>query len=181
MSRHVVFNENHFTFHNGFLDTRNPLKTLIETILIVLPPLPTGTITSHIIEPSNNDVNHQEQDLAVNEDQSVLGEISITADEATSYTNEAPATIGRPQETCPVENTSEDNQHVQQIRTRGKAGIHKPKLPYIRLTEIHKEDKEPENVNEAQVRPRWKEAMDAEFKALTTNHTWILVPFQAQK
>ncbi|KAI5398123.1 hypothetical protein KIW84_063788 [Lathyrus oleraceus] len=90
-----------------------------------------GTTTSHIIEPSKSDVNHQEQDLAVNKDQPVLSEISVTADEATPYTNEAPTTTGPTQETGSVENTSEDNQHVQQIRTRNKAGIYKPKLPYI--------------------------------------------------
>lgn len=131
VSRQLVFNENHFPFHDGFIDTRNPLKTLTEIFPIVLPPLPIDTTTSHTIEPSNSDVNHQEQDLAVNEDQPILSEISITTNEATSYTNEAPATTGPTQETGPVENTSEDNQHVQQIRTRSKAGVYKPKLPHI--------------------------------------------------
>ena len=30
-SRHVVFNEEHFPFHDGFLNTRSPLKTLTES------------------------------------------------------------------------------------------------------------------------------------------------------
>ncbi|XP_019431445.1 PREDICTED: uncharacterized protein LOC109338626 [Lupinus angustifolius] len=66
------------------------------------------------------------------------------------------------------------------MRTRSKAGIYKLKLPYIRLIETYKEDNKPENASEAQARPGWKEAMHAKFKALTTNHTWILVPFQGQ-
>ncbi|KAI5428529.1 hypothetical protein KIW84_033494 [Lathyrus oleraceus] len=73
------------------------------------------TTTSHTIEPSNNDVNHQEEDLAVNEVQPVLSEISVTADEATSHTNETPATTSSIQDTDPVEDTLEDNRHVQQI------------------------------------------------------------------
>jgi len=50
-------------------------------------------------------------------------------------------------------------------------------LPYIGLSEIDTEDKEPKNVNEALLNPKRKTTMDAEFKALATNHTWTLVPF----
>jgi len=56
--------------------------------------------------------------------------------------------------------------------------MYKAKLPYIGLLEIDTEDKEPESVNEALPSPKWKATMYAEFKALTANHTWTLVPFQ---
>lgn len=32
-TRHVIFNEDHFPFHDGFLNTRSPLKTLIENFV----------------------------------------------------------------------------------------------------------------------------------------------------
>lgn len=138
-------------------------------------------------------MNHQEGDLAVNEDQPALSETAeneatTTVEPAEDTSVDTPEDNQQAQDNNPAEDTSadtpENNQQAQDnthcMRTRSKAGIYKPKLPYIGLTVTHKEDKEPENVNEAQVRPRWKEAMDAEFKALTANHTWILVPFQGQ-
>ena len=66
------------------------------------------------------------------------------------------------------------------MQTRSKTGIYNPKLPYIGLSKTDKEDKEPKNVNEALLSPKWKAYMDAEIKALTANHTWTLVPFQGQ-
>jgi len=57
ISRHVVFNENHFPFHDSFLDTKNSLKTLTGTIPIVLPSCPTGTATSHTVKPTHKEVN----------------------------------------------------------------------------------------------------------------------------
>jgi hypothetical protein len=81
VSRHVVFNENHFPFHDGFLDTRNPLKSLTEITPIVMPSCPTGITSSNTIEPTN--VNYQEI-----EDQPVLSENSMNADEAISIESE---------------------------------------------------------------------------------------------
>ena len=99
ISRHVVFNENHFPFHDGFLDTRNSLKALTRAIPIVLPSCPVGTTTSHIVDSTDREVNHQEGDLVsneekltlgnlVNDDQPTLNDISIHADEATSHVND---------------------------------------------------------------------------------------------
>jgi len=98
----VVFNENHFPFHDGFLDTRNSLKTLTRTISIVLPSCPGGTTTSHTVELTHKEVNHQEgdlvsneeqptlSDLAINDDQPMFNDISIHADEAASHVNDTP-------------------------------------------------------------------------------------------
>jgi len=118
ISRYEVFNENHFPFHDGFLDTRNSLKTLTGTIHIVLPSCPVGTITSHTVESTHKEVNHQEgdlvsneeqptlSDLAINDDQSTLNDISIHANEATSHVNDT------------LENTpKENNQQTQQDNT----------------------------------------------------------------
>jgi len=173
----VVFIENHFPFHDDFLDTRNSLKTLTGTILIVLPSCLAGTTTSHTVELTHRKVNHQEgdlvsneeqptlSDLAVNDDQPTFNDISIHADEVTSHVNDT------------LEDTSEENnQQIQHanthwMRTRSKTRMYKPKLPYIGFLETDTKDKEPENVNEALISPKWKATMDVEFKALATNHT----------
>ncbi|MCI78817.1 retrotransposon protein putative Ty1-copia subclass, partial [Trifolium medium] len=44
----------------------------------------------------------------------------------------------------------------------------------------HIDDKEPESASEALARPEWKKTMDSEFKALLSNQTWTLVPYQGQ-
>jgi len=100
ISRHVVFNENHFPFSDGFLDTRNSLKTLTGTIPIILPSCHAGTTTSHIVDSTHKEVNHQEGDLVSNEEQPTLGDsvnddqpmlnIFIHGDEATSHVNGTP-------------------------------------------------------------------------------------------
>jgi len=63
---------------------------------------------------------------------------------------------------------------------KNKPRIYQPKLPYIGLSETNTKDKEPKNVNEALLSPKWKAAIDAEFKALTANHTRTLIPFQGR-
>ncbi|XP_014489903.1 uncharacterized protein LOC106752681 [Vigna radiata var. radiata] len=65
--------------------------------------------------------------------------------------------------------------------TRSKAGIYKLKQPYIGFIEVREDDKEPRNVKEALIKPKWKEAMDVEFKALMSNQTWTLIPFKGQE
>ena len=139
-----------------------------------MPSFPTGNTGSITFEPTN--VNYQEI-----EDQPALSENSMNADEAISIENEGEDVESTELVEPSNQITLEDNQPAQQdntncIHTRSMAGIYKPKLPYIGLTETHKEDKEPESVEEALSRPKWKEAMDAEFKALTINQTWTLVP-----
>ena len=70
----MVFNENLFPFHDGFLDTINSLKTQTRTIHIVCPSCPIGTTTSHTVESIHREVNHQEGDLVANEEQPTLSD-----------------------------------------------------------------------------------------------------------
>nr|KYP67899.1 hypothetical protein KK1_021515 [Cajanus cajan] len=65
--------------------------------------------------------------------------------------------------------------------TRSKARILKPKLPYIGTIEKHEEEKEPETVTKALKRSEWRQAMNYEFKALISNGTWTLEPYQGQE
>ncbi|KAF7827253.1 Copia protein [Senna tora] len=74
---------------------------------------------------------------------------------------------------------------THQMVTRAKAGIHKPRYPFVGL--LKGEDPfssfssslniEPKSVAEALSSPQWRRAMVEEFSALQKNKTWELVPF----
>lgn len=75
---------------------------------------------------------------------------------------------------------TQGNAHV--MVTRAKAGIHKPKHPFVCL--IHypelghlSQTSEPSSVSHALSIPHWRIAMEEEFKALQHNRTWELVPY----
>jgi len=124
-----------------------------------MPSFPTGNTGSNTFEPTN--VNYQEI-----EDQLALSENSMNADEALSIENEGEDVESTELVEPSNQITPKNNQPAQQdntncIHIRSMSGIYKPKLPYIGLTETHKEDKELESVEEALSRPKWKEAMDA--------------------
>lgn len=93
VSGHVVFNENHFPFHDGFLDTRNPLKTLTQITPIILPSCPASTTTNHTIKLTDSDVNHHQVDLTSNEakdNQPIPNETHINEDEDVESTEPEP-------------------------------------------------------------------------------------------
>ncbi|GAU51364.1 hypothetical protein TSUD_383580 [Trifolium subterraneum] len=186
ISRHVVFNENHFPFHDGFLNTRKPLQELIEIPSSSFPLFPAGspntdmtsrneTITNSNheapplattqIERSNNPSSTAEDNSAENEalpDHTLQENITIT--ERNGGTNSAETRA----EVDSVPDRIETSSH--QIWTRSKAGIHKPKLPYIGVTETMLEEMEPRNTKEALTRPQWKTAMNTEFQDLTEHN-----------
>jgi histone deacetylase 1/2 len=191
-----VFNENHFPFQEGFLDTRNPIKTVTNDVSIGFPSYPAGVVTNNTNEATDNVIDQQEPEANDNNtiaDEPVVGDTSEPTDDnnlidSSGETENPPEAIGRESVEEISQTFSENNSPPQQnitnthwMRTRGKAGIYKPKLPYIGLTEASKEDKEPENVREALDRPEWLTAIDKEYKALMDNRTWTLVPFQGQE
>lgn len=45
-SGHVIFNEDHFPFHDGFLNTKHPLKTLTNNSFISFPLCITGNMSN---------------------------------------------------------------------------------------------------------------------------------------
>jgi len=77
----VVFNENHFPFNDGFLNTRKSLKPLTRTIPIVLPSCLACTTSSHTVESTHRDVNHQEGYLVSNEEQPTLSDLVVNDDQ----------------------------------------------------------------------------------------------------
>ncbi|GAU17915.1 hypothetical protein TSUD_330400, partial [Trifolium subterraneum] len=159
ISRHVVFNEDHFPFHDGFLNTRVPLKTLTGS--------PSSHFPLHVAEPTSSSTESSEDNIN-------------TEQASNELTQDDDADVAAPDtRTVPIEVEASNNTHW--MRTRSKDGIRKPKLPYIGLAENHIEEKEPGNAQEALRRPEWKEAMHKEFQALMTNQTWTLIPYQDQE
>jgi len=72
VSRHVIFNESHFPFHEDFINTKNPLKELTETTSVFLPSYSAGTIISNTLD--NNTTSHQEENASDNLANNDLGE-----------------------------------------------------------------------------------------------------------
>ena len=157
----------------------------------MLPISPAGTIINNIAELDNFDVNQQEEnstdspaDNDTGEGQPDLSESIANADRESEVNDSTSAEpVDSSSQTAPEINhqTHQDNTDTHWMCTRSKVGIHKPKQPYIGLAEAYRDDKEPENVKEALIKPKWKAAMDAEFKALMSNQTWTLVPLQGQE
>jgi histone deacetylase 1/2 len=191
VSRHVVFNENHFPFQEGFLDTRNPIKIVTNDTPIRFPSFPAGITTNNTVEATNNIADQQEPELndinttAVESDTSEHTDENNLSNGEIEDSTEAVEGESMQEITQPLpENHTPPQQDITNthwLRTRSKAGVYKPKLPYIGLSEATKEDKEPESVREALSIPEWQKAMEAEYKALMNNKTWTLVPFQGQE
>lgn len=178
ISRHVIFNEDLFPFHEGFLNTRSPLKTTINNPSTSFPLCSAGNSINDasipIIEEENQDETNEEDSQGVTSDTEQTDNGSSEGD----TTHEETPDIVQQQN---VGESSLDTNTSNAIHTRSKSGIHKPKLPYIGITETYKDTVEPANVKEALTRTLWKEAMQKEFQALMSNKTWILVPYQDQE
>ncbi|GAU51268.1 hypothetical protein TSUD_412550 [Trifolium subterraneum] len=193
VSRHVIFNENHFPFHGGFLDTKNPLKTLTDNSSILLPTCSAGATTQDAIEPDNNTTSDQNthsiesSDNNENEEQVDSSEFFVNTNNSSTQDIEADNSVDSEDRNNSTmtgtiqQQAQQDNSNTHWMRTRSKDGIHKPKIPYVGMAETDSEEKEPKSVKEALGRPMWKEAMDKEYKALVSNHTWTLVPYQEQE
>jgi histone deacetylase 1/2 len=203
ISRHVVFNEDHFPFHDGFLDTRNPLKTLTESTTALFPLFPAGNA---VINTTNEPIGHEEnsasetnpstdqltssdsfngdgddsQPMAIEDSTQRLD--NITRDNSDDHNGDSTETSQKSTQIEPETGVTseENNTNTHWMRTRSKAGVYKPKQPYIGMIQGHTDDKEPESASEALARPEWKKAMDLEFQALMSNQTWTLVPYQGQ-
>jgi hypothetical protein len=63
VSRNVVFNENHFLFQEGLLDTRNPIKSVTNDTPIAFPSFPAGITTNNTTEATINIADQKEPEL----------------------------------------------------------------------------------------------------------------------
>ncbi|PNX58687.1 retrovirus-related Pol polyprotein from transposon TNT 1-94, partial [Trifolium pratense] len=88
-----------------------------------------------------------------------------------SPSNPPTLTTNKAQNLSPTTTTPHHNDHP--MITRGKTGNLKPKAFTAVL--------EPTTVKSALADPKWLQAMHTEFKALTDNNTWSLVPLPPHK
>ncbi|KAI5406543.1 hypothetical protein KIW84_053034 [Lathyrus oleraceus] len=54
ISRHMAFNEEHFPFHDGFLNTMAPLQTLVESSYVIFPLFFASTSSSNTLISTRN-------------------------------------------------------------------------------------------------------------------------------
>lgn len=194
ISRHVVFNENHFPFHDGFLNTKRPLEEITNTehLHSLFPlcragndsPSPANeteaTTSQDTLTPvASQDNSSPTTSIDTQQQLAILSEgDSINVEENNIET------MASNEDTVETSNNINDQREAvatHKMRTRSKVGIHKPKLPYIGLTESEIQETELRNVKEALTSPLWKEAMSNEYKALMSNHTWNLIPYTGQE
>ncbi|WVZ16857.1 hypothetical protein V8G54_009839 [Vigna mungo] len=146
-SRHVVFNEEHFPFHDGFLNTRSSLKTLTESPSASFYLPIAGN--SHIGEATPSDDNNPD---VKQEPTSPTGSAAVNLSRDQDR-NDSTRNSSISHDTDPTETVAEAPQDLAEPSTtinthwtRSKAGIHKPKQPYVGLAETCTDEKEPENV-----------------------------------
>lgn len=189
-SRHVIFNENHFPFHDGFLNTRSPLKTLTENF-VSFPLHPAGNPQNSDPTPVIAEATQTDTNLENAEETTQIEDVQDNHIESDHNNNSSPVnnSVHEAMDHFEVQDITQQNiaeagpsiDSDTRMRTRSKSGIHKTKLPYIGVTETCINDVEPTNAREALTRPQWKEAMQNEFQALMSNNTWTLVPNQNQE
>lgn len=162
----MVFNEQHFPFHDGFLNKRKVAETVNDPPNLLFPIVTTCT------NPTNNTWRDIDNEHAAAEDQVTSNtQVSSSSDNleevSSRHSGSSPSSRSRgdsqiePQQpviTTPdshnsrSENAEEpNNQH--HMMTRSKAGVSKPKRPYIGAAEKQQEEHEPETVNEALKKP----------------------------
>jgi len=159
-SRRVVFNEEHFPFHDGFLNTRSPLKTLTESSSLPFS-LPTAGNPHIGVATLLDDNNLGDDQESTNPTESVAAKFSRdqAANNSTRRSqiseNNSPSNIQIPDLTEIVARDHQDlvEPNINTHWTRSKTRIHKPKKPYVGFVETTTDEKEPENVTEAFTRP----------------------------
>lgn len=203
VSRHVVFNEDHFPFHDGFLNTRRPVEFTTHPVSFFYPTalannnenLGQSNLQEHEAESLGNDDDNNDINQSSSSQNSRTCSMQPNSPVRTTHIHEQSTKEHRtdsssgmkPQneEVCSnnaaTDLASASPLNTHQMCTRSKVGIFKPKHPYVGMAEKMQQEIEPQSVNEALQRPEWKEAMRSEFNALTSNDTWTLIPYEGQK
>lgn len=89
----------------------------------------------------------------------------LTSTRATS--DEVQQSVAEPTLLLPKRQLAKQTVPSHPMTTRAKAGVFKPKSFLVYAV--------PFTVKKALADPKWLEAMQAEYTALTNNHTWTLV------
>ncbi|KAL6332879.1 hypothetical protein AAG906_019391 [Vitis piasezkii] len=145
--------------------------------------LPTSSAQSshQLDENPGSDIRSVQQDLSNTDSSSTMPILNESASISSSSLCALPGTI--PLSTNSDEPNGSINtrpvtlpQQPHHMITRSKNGISKPKVYTVDLNV-----EEPNTLQEAISHPKWKEAMNEEFRALMKNKTWSLVPLPSDR
>lgn len=145
VSRHVVFNEQNFPFHDGFLNTRKPAEVTTDSINFLSPLITAGTNvinerqrpTDVAEEESNSRHIDNITDAVAEESYSRLGANTPSSNrlgnESQMEVQETTVPIQDSHNSRPEDIVEPTNLH--RMVTRSKVGVSKPKQPYIGTVE----------------------------------------------
>lgn len=194
ISRHVIFDSSVFPCADGFLN-KNVASTGNECIIpFPIRNVPINSGPSSLLPAAPTDI-LSESDGSRQQDRTIGSHASDGSQVRTPICSSLPRALNfvspardSPQVSQPTSSPSSIgiiNSQAQPMQhamiTRAKAGVYKPKVPYIGLIEEKPSADcllriEPRNVTEALSSSCWRTAMEAEFQALQKNNTWVLVP-----
>lgn len=194
ISRHVVLDSHLFPSRSGFLNRRTlqseneciiPLQIAPSFSHVVGPTVPSTAISS----PSHSSVGPSalirspQHSSHSNSGGRVLGSSSPGPTSSLHESSHMNPILGLDMaESFEPSGVTPPNVTRHPMTTRSKAGVFKPKYPFIGL--LHTETPsqqmlaaEPVSVSQALSSPQWYKAMKDEFDALQRNCTWKLVPY----
>ncbi|KAH9723964.1 retrovirus-related pol polyprotein from transposon RE2 [Citrus sinensis] len=188
IARHVIFDENLFTYSSYSVFTSNSSNSCSNLPFTSQQVYHLSTL---LMSPISNDSNYYNHDSAKSTSSNLhhSGNSAYNIDSHSLPQTVEPHTEPEPYisppdqislNTIPYISAPEHTQHIitpvntHSMTTRSKAGIFKPKLYNVTLVY-----KEPESVKEAMENPKWFAAMKDEYNALINNNTWSLGPRSA--
>ncbi|PKU60279.1 Retrovirus-related Pol polyprotein from transposon TNT 1-94 [Dendrobium catenatum] len=149
VSRHVIFNEAVFPYHQSDYGlTQNSTQNFVPPLLLVpthnnSAPISCNPLTTQPRQPIN-------------------------------ATSSAPMCPSISTNTPAIPPISSHSRSTHSMQTRSKTGHSKPKQVFSLVHTI--QNSEPNSYKEAARHPHWNQAMQVEFQALQSQHTWDLVP-----
>ena len=186
VSRHVVFDENHFPFDSPSLVTVSPVTVSQNSESVTFP---SRLIIPNTLPPSTANL------LPIDHAPLSRGQSAIPHN-AHSPVHIEPEPSSQPN--CPISAEIEIpilNSHTHSqiqptnnhpMTTRSKNNIHKPKippnshtrypLPKALMATVKQIEMEPTCFTEANKHAEWRAAMNTEMDALLHNETWTLIP-----
>ncbi|PKU62356.1 Retrovirus-related Pol polyprotein from transposon TNT 1-94 [Dendrobium catenatum] len=166
ISRHVIFNEAIFPYHQPDLGLQqNSSNNFIPPLLLV----PTIINQPHTSTQSANTPSRQSYHASPQVLHPTTDNHSTIQSNIPESNSSLPITT-----TTAIPRTLPQSQSTHSMQTRSKTGHSKPKQIFSLAHII--QDSDPTTYSEAAKSPHWLKAMHVEFQALQSQHTWDLVP-----
>ncbi|KAK5819614.1 hypothetical protein PVK06_024630 [Gossypium arboreum] len=170
VSRHVVFDETRFLSSTSASNSVPVQRSSVSTFVPLVRPPSSQSVTvtrsgvpfpaqssspgrcSSVPVPAQSGVGSDREPSGCSSGNGILfGSTAVEGDAAGHFVGATPVSNTHP------------------MVTRAKAGIFKPKVMHVEVTE-------PSTIEEALSTPEWRSAVQDEYDALVRNYTWELVP-----